>query len=60
MTDMKGTAELNECPFPRHGIAFFDTDQKTPVGVVSVFFTCEDIFVWLDYKSDLQGAVCVG
>lgn len=51
---MKGTAATSRCPFPRHGIAFFGEDRTTPLGVVSVCFTCEDIFVWPDYQMTLE------
>jgi hypothetical protein len=46
---IEGTQETSKCPFPRHGLVFFDSEDK-PVGAISICFTREDIVAWPDYE----------
>ena len=43
----EGQMIVSKCPFPRHGIVFFQ--GETPVGSISVCFECGDIMVWPAY-----------
>ncbi len=46
----QGQMIVSKCPFPRHGIVFFQ--GETPVGSVSVCFECGDIMLWPAYSQD--------
>lgn len=46
----QGQMIVSKCPFPRHGIVFFQ--GETPVASVSVCFECGDIMVWPAYSQD--------
>lgn len=46
----QGQMIVSKCPFPRHGIVFFQ--GETPVASVSVCFECGDIMVWPSYSQD--------
>lgn len=45
-----GEMIVSKCPFPRHGIVFFQGD--VPVGSISVCFECGDIMIWPAYSPD--------
>ena len=42
---------ISKCPFPRHGIVFFDGDNN-PVASANICFQCGDILVWPPYLED--------
>lgn len=44
----EGEMLMSKCAFPRHGVVFYDKDNKA-VGSVSVCFGCGDILVWPPY-----------
>jgi hypothetical protein len=46
----QGAMNVSKCPFPRHGIVFFE--EKVPVGAISVCFECGDIMIWPAYSVD--------
>ena len=43
-----GDVKISKCPFPRHGVVFFD-DEENPVASLNVCFQCGDILVWPPY-----------
>ncbi len=46
----QGQMIVSKCPFPRHGIVFFQ--HEVPVGSISVCFECGDIMIWPRYRQD--------
>lgn len=46
----QGGLIVSKCPFPRHGIVFFQKGE--PVGSISVCFECGDIMIWPAYSQD--------
>lgn len=46
----QGAMIVSKCPFPRHGIVFYQ--EGVPVGSVSVCFSCGDILLWPSYSPD--------
>ncbi len=44
----QGQMMVSKCPFPRHGIIFYQ--GEVPVGSISVCFECGDIMIWPAYR----------
>jgi hypothetical protein len=44
VVETEGEHEVSKCPFPRHGVVFFD--GEVPVASINVCFQCGDILAW--------------
>lgn len=41
----KGSMYVSKCPFPRHAVVLFNTENK-PVASINICFECGDILIW--------------